>query len=271
MKILLTGSDGFIGSHFKKAIQSNLDIELDCWDLKIGRDIADIRLEDLIGVDVIVHLASWISVPHSFESPVSYIENNTVNTMRLIKLAKIAGVKKFLFSSSSSVYADPLSPYGASKLSAEKCLDCYKNDLDIVILRFFNVYGEGQNREYSGVITKFFEGIKKEKQITIYGDGQQTRDFTYVGDVVNIIKNIILNDYKFSQPFDVAKGQSISISDLAKTIFQITGIDCKIRYEKARKEIRYSMGNPTEALKVIPNFTPIYLGLKKMYESISNS
>lgn len=268
MKILLTGSHGFIGSHFREYAD---DFEFSNWDHKIDKPISEIESYDFWGIDAVVHLAAYISVPHSYKNPLSYIHNNAYLTADLVNKAAKQGVKKFIFASSSSVYADPLSPYGASKLAAEKFLSVYKNDIDLVMLRFFNVYGEGQNREYSGVITQFMDALKKDLPLQIYGDGNQTRDFTYVRDIARILKNACETDSKYPEPLDIGKGESHSINQLAEYMGTIWGKTPKIEYLPERQEIKHSAAQKGGAKDLLINFTSLKEGLKDLYEAVNHN
>lgn len=263
MKILITGSHGFVGSNLVNALDEH---KLFLWDRKIGKSLKKISKRDLEDIDVVVHLAADISVPNSWQDPVGYFENNAQNTAKLSYLAYIGGVKKFIFASSSSVYADPLSPYGASKLAAEHILDSYKDRMKIHRLRFFNIYGPGQNREFPGVITKLIHASKNRQLFQINGDGEQTRDYTYVKDVVTVIKNLIENDYTLDDPIDIAPGEPVSLKELTKIIKNLSGY-LKITYLPEQKEIKHSKAKrpPTTLIK---KFTPLEEGLKETYGRI---
>lgn len=258
MKVLLTGSHGFLGTHIRETLKH----EFDCWDYKINRRVENIRSEDLKGIDAIVHLAASISVPESFKKPITYFANNTMSTLVLVSLAKAAGIKKFIFPSSAAVYANPLSPYGASKLSAEHILDCYKISMNIHILRLFNVYGKGQSKEYAGVITKFIDQIKDNKPITLHGDGSQTRDFIYVGDVVKIIDKLLTSNMCSDVPIDIATHKRTSILELAETLKKLYKKDPPYsRYELENESIKHSIGKKTPKA-LIEEMTTLEEGLK---------
>ena len=264
-KILLTGSHGFIGTHLHSILT---DHEVACWDLKIDKDLFSIGKEDLIGVDTIIHLAARISVPESWETPHEYMIANTLSTIHLAELAVQAGVKKFIFASSSSVYGDPMSPYGSSKLLSELYLR-YKKELDVYALRFFNVYGTGQNREYSGAITLFLDALLNDKPIIVYGDGRQSRDFVFVEDLALIIKFFCETDRKFIGPIDIGKGSSNTVNDLIALLFNITGKNVVMKHEPERQEIKNSLANNLVLKSFMPDFefTTLKEGLNKTYNN----
>ncbi len=236
MKHLVTGGGGFIGSHLVKAL-INEDNEVVVIDRE-GRFsddyefiYADISKEDynlkileaLKGVDTVFHLAAKARVQPSIEHPIEFNETNVTGTLTLLELCREAGVRRFVFSSSSSVYGDtttfptpetaptgPMSPYGLQKLIGEQYCQLYAqiHDIETVSLRYFNVYGEdapttGAYCLVMGVFTR----LKSEgKPLIIYGNGEQRRDFTYVQDVVQA--NILA-----SKSDKVGKGEVINIGN----------------------------------------------------------
>jgi len=183
-------------------------------------------------------------------------------------------VKNVVFASSAAAYGepkklpisedhilDPLSPYGASKVAGEVLVSSYGNFGNIqnaISLRFFNVYGEGQTLEYAGVITKFAERLSKGLRPIIYGDGEQTRDFVSVNDVVNAIllaaesENKISSSSAAAHVFNVASGKSISINDLAKMMIRISGLDLEPLYEEERKgDIKYAVVDTAKTKSIL--------------------
>ena len=157
---------------------------------------------------------------------------------------------------------NPLSPYGTSKLAGELLVSSYGNFRKIrnaISLRFFNVYGEGQTLEYAGVIAKFAERLSKGLRPIIYGDGQQTRDFVSVSDVVDAILLTMESDNKIfsslspgDRVFNVASGKSISINDLAKTMIRISGLDLQPLYEEERRgDIKNAVADMTKAKNIL--------------------
>ena len=250
-KILLTGSHGFIGTHVRSALTNH---EVICYDLKINKDLFSITEKDLQGVDVILHLAARISVPESWATPHEYMVQNTLSTIHLAELAVATGVKKFVLASSSSVYGDPMSPYGSSKMLSELYLE-RKKELNSYLLRFFNVYGKGQNREYSGVITLFLEALVNNTPLKVYGDGEQKRDFVYVEDLAQILKFFCETDKKLAGAIDIGKGKSNSVTELIALLFQITGKTVAVKHKPERQEIKNSLAHTAELKNVLPDFT----------------
>jgi len=191
-----------------------------------------------------------VSVPKSFEDPVNSFGNNAFLTIKMLKIAKQHNIKKFFFASSAAVYGDkegtvnetditePNSPYGLDKLVSEKYIRMYTQlwNVDHIILRFFNVFGEGQNPQYAGVITAFNIAAQNQQPLIIYGDGEQTRDFISVNDICNYISKLISIDVK-NETFNIGSGKSISIKTLAKQFGN------NIIHKEARKEVRYSCAN----------------------------
>lgn len=220
MKLLITGGAGFIGSHMaenfvnkgwevvvldnfltgKRENLSHISGKLTIVEGDIRN--ASIVNEVMEGCDAVIHLAALASVPASFNDPIGTYEVNFMGTQTVLEAAHQNKVKRVTFASSSAVYGDtqtfpiteenpddPLSPYGVSKLLGEKLCRFYNTafGLSVVIFRFFNVYGPRQNpfSEYSAVIPKFLSIIKDGGTPTIFGDGEQTRDFIYISDLVH--------------------------------------------------------------------------------------
>jgi len=199
----------------------------------------DTCIKALEGVHYVLHQGALGSVPRSFDNPSEYHDNNVVGTDTLFKACaymkkKENNLKRIIQASSSSVYGDihilpkneeikpkPKSPYAETKLKCEELAEKYK-DLDIISLRYFNVFGENQSlSDYSAVFPAFFNAIKENKPITIHGDGEQTRDFTYVKNVVYVNIECALKGAKHSI-LNVGQGNSISINTLAKKIIDVS-------------------------------------------------
>jgi UDP-glucose 4-epimerase len=255
MNCLVTGGAGFIGSNLVDQliddgnnvfIADNLstgkfeNVNDDAWfDFEI--DIAEDDLTGFIedkGIDTIFHLAASARVQPSIEDPVSFNHTNVTGTLNLLKAAVDANVNRFVFSSSSSVYGDvhimptdefhntnPLSPYGAQKLIGEVyCKQFYRTyGLRSTCLRYFNVYGERQNLDgaYALVIGKFIQQRLNGEPMTIRGDGEQRRDFTYVGDVVKANILSALTETKAATrgtPINIGNGDNRSVNQIADMI-----------------------------------------------------
>jgi len=224
----------------------------------VNEDILDYQKfqKSCIGYDMIIHLAAKSDVVYSVLHPEITNEINVTGTENVLKCCVENKIKKIIFASSAAVYGDcdlvisettdknPLSPYGKNKLAAEEIVKKYsaKFDIDAIILRMFNVYGKGQNIQYAGVISKFITNISKGEDIEINGDGEQTRDFVSIFDVVNAFDCAIKNiQGKRGSVYNIGSGNSVSINELAKNILAITNKPLKIKYNKQNEnEIKYS-------------------------------
>ena len=269
MKVLVTGGAGFIGGHLvERLVRDGCDVTvLD--DLSTGhlRNLAavegrirfiesDLREPDAVasameGCEVVFHEAALASVPRSIKEPALVTDVNVRGMLGLLIAARDAGVRRFVFASSSSVYGDtptlpkdegmfrsPLSPYAASKASGEMYGQSFQAayGLEFVPLRYFNVYGPRQdpNSQYAAVIPIFASLMSQGKAPVIYGDGEQTRDFTYVEDVVEANMLAAEVAHVDGRPINLGAGDQITINDLAREIAKLTGFDGKVRYEPAR-------------------------------------
>jgi UDP-glucose 4-epimerase len=241
---------------------------------KIAFYKADIRdkstVSDIIKreeIDACVHLAAKMSVEESVRNPEKVVEVNIQGTLSMLEACSQNDVKTFLFASSAAVYGhakallpipedhvlEPLSPYGATKVAGESLVNSYKNCGKIknaVILRFFNVYGEGQNKEYAGVITNFADRLSARLPPVIYGDGSQTRDFVSVEDVTNILIAATgqAQQTGLSSTLNVGTGTPVTINELAKKMIHVFGLDNIIEpiYREANKgDILFSLADTT--------------------------
>ena len=252
MKYVITGGAGFIGSHLVKFLvneghtvevidnlhkgnENNIEKNFD----KVNFHSIDIRdekkIQEIFKIsDGVFHHAALTSAPESFKIPEEYFDVNVNGTKKIFEIAKKENLK-VVYASSSSIYGNvnkipikenfqknPINPYGKTKLEKEHLAQKFSmNGLEVIGLRYFNVYGKGQSGDYAGVITKFFENIKQKKQLKINGDGNQVRDFIHVEDVVkaNLIamKSEIKNGF-----FNVGTGIGTSINNLAQMIINIS-------------------------------------------------
>jgi len=308
-QILVTGGAGFIGQHLRKRLSqlnckvtvidnlSNANANFEIDDISFHKE--DIRNKDSVSdifkcekIDTCIHLAAKISVSESITNLFDTLDINIQGTLNVLEACSKNRVDNFVFASSAAVYGEPkklpiseghilnpLSPYGASKLAGELLVSSYGNFRKIrnaISLRFFNVYGEGQTLEYAGVIAKFAERLSKGLRPIIYGDGQQTRDFVSVSDVVDAILLAMKSDNKISSSlspaarvFNVASGKSISINDLAKPMIRIrrAGLDLQPLYEEERKgDIKNAVADMTRAKNIL-GFTAkeeLETGLKQL-------
>ena len=285
MKALVTGGAGFIGSHIAEALcrrgakvialdnlslgkSANLDWKRNSDELEFVKgDVSDENLLKrlLSGCDWIFHEAAMPSVPVSVAEPINSNTQNLDATLRLLVLARDAGVKRFLFASSSAIYGDtevpakheqlppsPLSPYALQKYAAEKYGQLFHQlyGLPAVSLRYFNVFGPRQafNSPYSGVIAKFCTGMLAGKAPVIYGDGLQSRDFTYIENVVQANLLAAESSNAPGKVFNVAGGQSISLLQLVEELNRLTNQSLKPQFEPVRAgDVRSSLADISAA------------------------
>ena len=259
MKMLITGGAGFIGSHLcdKYAKEGHTVICLDNFmsgDLRNIRhllnnhsfkllkgDIRDSELLDRImpGVDVVFHLAAQIHVDRSYIEPQLTYEINVMGTQNVMEVARTHDVKRIILASTSEVYGSaqytpidekhPLSaphPYGASKIAADRMCYAYIQTygMDISIMRLFNVFGPRQRDVgYGGVISVFVRRVLSNVPPIIYGDGEQTRDYTYVEDAIAAYDLVLKHDDPITEPINFGNGKEVSIIQLANTIIDLSG------------------------------------------------
>jgi UDP-glucose 4-epimerase len=258
--ILITGNKGFIGTHLSKLYPKFVGC-----DKKDNENILNLDLlaKKIRGCQTVVHLAAQVSVPESIKDPNFTYWNNILGLSNVIQLSEKLKVKHFVFASSCAVYEKESSPYALSKSMGEHMVNMSKIK-NTTNLRFFNVYGTGQNPAYGAVIPSFINSIKKEKPITIYGDGEQTRDFIFVEDVCDAIKRA--TKLKGKHTMDIGTGTSVSVHALAELLMSLMGKEVKIKYEPERQEVKHSKANilnMTCGLKK-KKLTPLYKGLKTM-------
>ncbi|RAP32578.1 LPS biosynthesis protein WbpP [Candidatus Marinamargulisbacteria bacterium SCGC AG-439-L15] len=305
---LITGVAGFIGSNLLAALldlghdvvgldnfsngkQENLAfisehrqkdrftfIEGDIRDLDVCKRACD-------GVDFVLHQAALGSVPRSVKEPLLYEQNNTVGHLNLLVAARDAKVKRFVYASSSSVYGDtkilpkvetmvpaPKSPYAISKISGEYFSKTFYElyGLETIGFRYFNVFGPKQDpdSQYSAAIPKFVTALLENKAPTIYGDGNQTRDFTYIDNVVNA--NLAACDCThteaFGKAYNVGCGGRISLNDLIRSMNSIIGVSVDPIYEVPRVgDVRDSQADISLLKEFIGvnHFVDLDEGLKK--------
>jgi len=229
-------------------------------------------------IDYVFHLAALVSVPQAMDDPARAHAINFDATLLLMETFRSLALKKFLFASSSAVYGDtqivpvseetpthPISTYGADKLMAEHYLAIYAQTFNLpsVACRFFNVFGERQDPSspYSGVISVFFDKACASKNgarepLTIYGDGQQTRDFIYVKDIVGAILFLAENTAVQNRIFNLGYGKQITVSALARKIIKLVGASCGLDFQAPRVgDIRHSAADISRILKTQFAFT----------------
>ena len=235
-KILITGSSGFVGKHLVAKLQKENEIVK--YDLQDNQNILDEKtlLQKMKGVDLVIHLAAFISATESWEKPLEYFKNNTLGTATVTNCAIKAGVKKIIFFSSAAAVAKPMTPYGVSKINAEKILLLYKDKINVVIVRPENIYGPGQKEAYGYVIHNFIKAVKSGNPIKIYGDGKQTRDFIYVDDVVNTVEKLAGMEIKSGTIISLGTGIETKIIDLARAVMKVLGKKTEIEFLPKRDE-----------------------------------
>lgn len=279
LPILVTGGAGFIGSNLVDALvargyavrvldnlstgkRSNLpaigDVEL------IEGDVADAETvrRAVQGCRAVVHLAAVASVQASVDDPVGTHQSNLVGTLNLCEAMREAGIRRVLFASSAAVYGNngegepisedtpkaPLTPYAADKLSSEHYLNFYRRQhgLEPAVFRFFNIYGPRQDPSspYSGVISIFTERARKGLPIAVFGDGEQTRDFVYVGDLVEILVQALESSEVEEGAVNVGLNQATSLKQLLEAVGDVLGGLPEVSHQAARQgDIRHSRAN----------------------------
>jgi UDP-glucose 4-epimerase len=272
--VLVTGGSGFIGSHLvDKLIALGHDVTNVDFSNRFDNPLATKRFVNILdrshmqdvydGMDYVFHTASQARVQPSIHDPLTSIETNAVGTAKVLELSRKAGVKRVIYSMTSSVYGShpaphtedlppqPLSPYAVSKLAGENLCKVYSDlyNLDTVSLRYFNVYGprEPEIGEYTTLIKKFLTLKKENKPLTIVGDGEQRRDFTHVSDIV--AANIAAMDYQDrlnGEIFNIGSGKNYSVNQIASLISD------NIIYTPARLgEAKETLADNTKAKKIL--------------------
>ncbi|MFQ5977110.1 MAG: SDR family oxidoreductase [Candidatus Heimdallarchaeota archaeon] len=295
-KILVTGAAGFIGSHLcdKLFEQGAIIIGLD--NLQTGRleniqqllqkdtfkflqgDIRDLdyinRLIQKEQVAFIFHLAALPSIPRSIDAPFSTHQANVDGTLNLLLAAKNNGTKRVIFASSSSVYGtseripkveamltQPISPYAVSKLTGEMYCKAFSSSfgLETVSLRYFNVFGPRQSQnQYAGVIPIFINSILRNHPLQIFGDGEQSRDFTFVQNVVEATILAAQASNVTGEVFNIAFGKRTTINTLARTLAEICGIKNQevSHFPPRTGDVRHSQADVSKARNLL-NYNPI--------------
>ncbi|OQC00513.1 MAG: UDP-glucose 4-epimerase [Firmicutes bacterium ADurb.Bin099] len=287
---LVTGGAGFIGSNLCEAILK-LGYKVRCMDdLSTGKqknvdlfinnpnytfikgDIKDFDacLKATDGVDYVLNQAAWGSVPRSIEMPVFYCANNILGTVNMMEAAKQNGVKTFVYASSSSVYGDEpnlpktegregnlLSPYALTKMADEEWAKQYTRHygLKTIGLRYFNVFGRRQdpNGAYAAVIPKFIMQLMKGERPTINGDGKQSRDFTYIENVIEAnLKACLAPEEASGEAFNIAYGGREYLNDIYFGLTKVLGVDIEPIYGPDRKgDIKHSNADISKAKRLL--------------------
>lgn len=301
MEILITGGAGFIGSHILAQLQGRRDMDVVVFDnLSSGSkehvpagmelvegDVCDEAAVDALFADhhfdAVVHLAAQTMVPTSVEQPVLDCQINLEGVLHVLEACRIHGTGHILFSSSAAVYGDnfhiplketerlvPTSPYGITKMTTEHYLRVYHElyGMDATVFRFANVYGERQGEKGEGGVVSIFCKLLSQRQgITVFGDGNQTRDFVYAGDIAQaIIRALPLKGY---HTMNVSTGQETSINDLIRSFEKAVGYTVPVQYTAPRTGdiLRSVLSN--EALKRDLGFVPamdLEEGIRRTYD-----
>ena len=293
---LVTGAAGFIGSNLCEALlkkgckvkalddlstgkQENIDLFLDNPNYTfIKGDIKDldICLKACEGVDYVLHQAAWGSVPRSLEMPLFYNKNNIEGTLNMLEAARQNGVKKFVYASSSSVYGDEpnlpkiegregnlLSPYALTKRCDEEWAKLYTKfyGLDTYGMRYFNVFGRRQDPDgaYAAVIPKFLKQLMHGETPTINGDGKQSRDFTYIDNVIEAnLKACLAPHEAAGEAFNIACGGREFLIDIYYGLAKALGVNIEPNFGPDRKgDIKHSNADISKAKKLL-GYDPDY-------------
>ncbi|WDH34788.1 NAD-dependent epimerase/dehydratase family protein [Pseudomonas chlororaphis] len=301
--ILITGGAGFIGSHLTDVLLAkgysvrilddlstgkpgNLPLDNPRVELIEG-DVADAALvaRAMSGCRAVAHLAAVASVQASVDDPVRTHQSNFIGTLNVCEAMRQAGVKRVLFASSAAVYGNngegesidedtpkaPLTPYASDKLASEYYFDFYRRQhgLEPAIFRFFNIFGPRQDPSspYSGVISIFCERAQKGLPITVFGDGEQTRDFVYVEDLVNVLAQSLEAPQLEVGAVNVGLNQATTLKQLLEALGEVLGQLPSISYGPARSgDIRHSRANNQRLLQrfKFPEPTPMSVGLARL-------
>ena len=305
-KYLITGGAGFIGSHIAEALldkgesvrifdnfatgkTSNLAV------LKGGAQIIEGDLRDLDsvrsavqGVEVVFHQGALASVPRSIADPISSLETNINGTQNVLLAARDAGVRRVVYASSSSVYGDtpalpkneemrtnPMSPYALHKLAGELLCGVFTRiyNLETVALRYFNVFGPRQdpNSEYSAVIPRFLTALMEKRRPIIFGDGEQTRDFTFIANVVEANLLAANAPQAVGRAVNIGCGEQISLNNVLRIAGELLGVTVDTEYREPRPgDVRDSLADISLARQLL-GYKPIVsfgVGLAYTLESL---
>jgi len=303
MNVVVTGGAGFIGANLCRALagRAGIDRVVAYDNLSTGNaaNLAGVRAKLVVGdirdpaqlrkvvdrADAVVHLAARPSVPRSLADPIACHDANVTGTINVLEACRRSGTH-LVAASSSSVYgattalpkhedlpARPLSPYAASKLAAESYALAYAASfgLPTLVLRFFNVYGplQSSGHAYAAAIPAFVHAALSGEALAVHGDGRQTRDFTYVGSVVDVLAQAVLGRVTADTPVNLAFGESASIHQVIELIGEFLGRAPEVRYGPPRPgDVRDSHGANDRLLALFPGLAPIPLadGLRQTIE-----
>lgn len=293
MRVLVTGGAGFIGTNLCRRLSETDGVS----DVRVFDDLStgfrenldglDVEFveaslldeeatrESVAGMDAIVHLGALGSVPRSVEDPLSTHNANDTGTLNLLIAARDSGNLHTIVASSSSVYGSvpdlpkhedlptrPMSPYAASKLATEwyslAFQECY--GLPVLALRFFNVYGPWQpaRHAYSAVMPAFISAALRGEPIPVHGDGKQSRDFTYVGTVTEVIVDALLRSVSHDTPVNLAFGSRIELLEIVEILEEIFGRDLERDHGEPRPgDVPHTMADPRLLRSLFPVIEPV--------------
>ena len=308
-RFLLTGGAGFIGAHIVKRlvgegavvrVVDNLSTgqvarleNLRCSIEYVEADLADNLVSDEVvkDVDYVLHQAAIPSVQRSVRDPIGTNRANVTATLNLLESCRKAKVRRFVYAASSSAYGDtevlpkseemppnPLSPYALQKLAGEHYCKLYYSlyGLETVCLRYFNVFGPGQDphSEYSAVIPKFISKLLINELITVYGDGEQSRDFTYVENVVDANLLALQATKACGKVLNVGCGERITLNTLIQFLEEIVGVKAKVSYSASKPgDVRHSLADINLARRLLEYEPKVMVkeGLRRTVEAFVKS
>jgi UDP-glucose 4-epimerase len=299
-KVVVTGGLGFIGSHLIERLNQHNDViiiddqssgniknieglDFSKIDTNFG-DITQVNLEQIFeDADYVFHMAAVTSVPQSVEDPIRSNEVNITGILKVLEAARNCDVKKLIFSSSSAVYGEteqlpiaesnpinPLSPYAVTKATGELYCNVYSEiyGLPTISLRYFNVFGPRQDPEsqYAAVIPIFIDKLLKNESPVIYGDGEQTRDFVSVKDIVDA--NILASQSKETGVYNIGLGKSTTINQLFEIIKNSMGVYIEAVYEAERSgEIKHSVADISKSKSI--GYSPLNNFKDELIETVN--
>jgi UDP-glucose 4-epimerase len=293
MRVAITGAAGFIGSHVADRLSQVADLVcIDDLSTGYSHNLEGVACEFVEGsildehllrasfqaIDAVVHLAAVPSVPRSIADPAGSHDANATGTMRVLEAARATGRDPIVIvASSSSVYGGntelpksetmlpmPLSPYAASKLATEQYALAWQRSfgLPTLALRFFNVFGPRQTpgHAYAAVIPSFVSAALRGEPLVVHGDGRQSRDFTYVGTVTDVIVEAVERRVTHDSPVNLAYGTRTTLLEVIALIEQLTGTQLEVEHVDARiGDVRHSLASAELLTSVFPGVEPVRL------------